>query len=154
MHRPLIKEVTDGKGKICNDLLRSLPLWFGIEEAIQNYVKEVESMPMLAAFDGARVVGFYSLNFHNAFTAEIHVMAVHPEFHRRGLGRELQARAEEFLKKKNFEFMSVKTIASSKPNREYALTRKFYEAMEFRPVEEFKTLWGEANPCLLMIKKL
>jgi len=26
--------------------------------------------------------------------------------------------------------------------------------MGFRPVEEFKTLWGEAHPCLLMIKAL
>lgn len=154
MHQQKIKEVTEGKGKICNDLLRSLPLWFGIEEAIQNYVQDVESMPMLAAFDGERAIGFYSLNFHNEFTAEIHVMAVRPEFHRHGLGRELQAHAESFLKTKNFEFMSVKTIAPSTPNKEYALTRKFYEAMGFRPVEEFKTLWGEANPCLLMIKKL
>lgn len=154
MNQRQIREVSEGKGSICNDLLRSLPLWFGIEEAIQNYVKDVESMTMLVTFDGPRAVGFYALNFHNQFTAEIHVMAVHPEFHRHGLGRALQVHTEVFLKEKKFEYLAVKTLAPSKSCKEYALTRKFYEAMGFRPVQEFKTLWGEANPCLLMIKKL
>ena len=33
-------------------------------------------------------------------------------------------------------------------------TRLFYEAMDFRPLEELKTLWGERLPCLIMVKKL
>ncbi len=149
-----IREITEGKGKICNDLLRALPLWFGIEEAIQKYVNDVESMPMLVAYSASRPIGLLALNLHNEYTAEIHVVAVHSDFHRGGVGRDLQASAEEYLRGRKFEFLTVKTLSPSRPNKEYELTRKFYVSMGFRPVEEFKTLWGEANPCLLMIKKL
>jgi len=34
----------------------------------------------------------------------------------------------------------------------WSINRK--KRAEFFPVEEFKTLWGEANPCLQMIKAL
>jgi hypothetical protein len=36
----------------------------------------------------------------------------------------------------------------------YARTRAFYQAMGFRPLEEFKQIWDEANPCGLMVKYL
>ena len=29
-----------------------------------------------------------------------------------------------------------------------------YHAVGFRPLEEFKKLWGEVNPCLFMVKVL
>jgi ribosomal protein S18 acetylase RimI-like enzyme len=150
------REILTGKGQICNDLLRRLPLWFGIESAIQDYVADVEAMPTFAAFasDSEQAIGFVALNPHNEFTAEVHVMAVHPDFHRQGVGRLLLTAVEDNLRQKKFEFLSVKTLSPSRPNREYDLTRKFYLSLGFRPVEEFKTLWGEANPCWLMIKSL
>jgi len=149
-----IKAVTQGRGRICNQLLRSLPLWFGIDAAIVKYVAEVETMPTFAAYDGERIAGFLSLNRHNGWTAEVHVMAVQRDLHRRGIGRGLLTAAEKYLKEFGYEFLSVKTLSPSSPNKEYELTRKFYSAVGFRPVEEFKTLWGPANPCLLMIKSL
>ncbi len=30
-----------GRGKTCETIIRSLPDWFGIEEAIQNYADEI-----------------------------------------------------------------------------------------------------------------
>lgn len=66
-----IREVTEGRGQVCNGLLRTLPLWFGIEEAIRSYVSAVESMPMLVAFAEARPVGFLSIQSHNEFTARV-----------------------------------------------------------------------------------
>ena len=36
----------------------------------------------------------------------------------------------------------------------YDKTRKFYLKYGFTPVEEFKSLWGEHNPCLMMVKIL
>jgi ribosomal protein S18 acetylase RimI-like enzyme len=154
MTKTEIKEVTQDRGQICNDLLRALPLWFGIEEAIRQYVLDVERMPTLVAYANERAVGFVSLNVHNEWTAEVHVMAIHPNFHRHGIGRDLIKTAEIYLRKSKHQFLSVKTLSPSRPNKEYEMTRKFYFAMGFRPVEEFKTLWGEANPCLLMIKAL
>ena len=149
-----ILEATRNRGQICNELLRSLPLWFGIEEAIRKYVLDVESMPTLVAYATERPVGLVALNRHNEWTAEVHVMAVHPDFHRQGIGRDLIAAAENYLRALNYQFLSVKTLSPSRPNKEYEMTRSFYFAAGFRPVEEFKTLWGEVNPCLLMIKSL
>ena len=49
--------------------------------------------------------------------------------------------------------MQVKTLGPSKPDRRYAGTRRFYEALGFRPLEE-TALWGPENPCLIMVKRL
>ncbi|MCM2278763.1 MAG: GNAT family N-acetyltransferase [Oligoflexia bacterium] len=149
-----VTQITQGSGPVCNSLLRSLPLWFGIENAIQQYVKDVEGMPTFVAYMKEEPVGFVSLNLHNEYTAEVHVMAVHPDFHRKGVGRRLLNEAESFLREREFQFLSVKTLSPSRPNREYEQTRKFYFSAGFRPVEEFKNLWGDANPCLLLIKFL
>jgi ribosomal protein S18 acetylase RimI-like enzyme len=149
-----IKETTDDRGLICDELLHSLPQWFGIESAIQQYVLDVERMPTFVAYLADRLIGFVSLNLRNQWTAEIHVMAIHPEFHRRGIGRNLLAISEDYLRSRGYEFLSVKTISPLSQSKEYETTRRFYFSVGFRPVEEFKTLWGEANPCLLMIKAL
>ena len=62
--------------------------------------------------------------------------------------------SEEWLKKDGVEFLQVKTIAPSRVDKNYERTRHFYESLGFRPLEEFKTLWGEGLPCLQMVKKL
>lgn len=145
-------ELTRNRGAACDQLLRSLPEWFGIESSIRDYVREVEQMRTLAVCDDGLVVGFLALRPHNDTTMEIHVMAVHPDYHRRGIGAWLIHRAEEELREE-FEYLVVKTVAASHPSPEYAQTRKFYEAVGFRPLQEL-SIWGPGNPCLLMIKKL
>jgi hypothetical protein len=50
--------------------------------------------------------------------------------------------------------MQVKTLGPSRLDEHYAKTRAFYEAMGFRPLEEFKQIWDENNPCLVMVKRL
>lgn len=142
------------KAKICEQILRSLPKWFGIESAIIEYIADAQKMPTLVVYDQKIPVGFLSLNYHNKFTAEIHVLGILPEYHRKGMGKRLIAEAEKILKQEGFKFISVKTLSESRPNKEYELTRKFYFDVGFVPVEEFKTLWGEHNPCLLLIKVL
>lgn len=149
-----VREIHEGKSKICEVLLRSLPGWFGIESAIQEYVRGVESMPMFVAFENERAAGFLSLKNHNEFTSEIYVMAVDPAIHRRGVGRHLLAACEKYLKRHSFKFLTVKTLSSSRPDPHYDKTREFYLSMGFIPLEEFKSLWGERNPCLFLVKGL
>ena len=50
--------------------------------------------------------------------------------------------------------MTVKTLSERHPDKNYAKTRDFYEKCGFRVFEEFPELWGEANPCLYMIKEV
>ena len=81
-------------------------------------------------------------------------MGVLVPWHRRGVGRLLLAHAEEWLKKRGFEYLSVKTLAEGTPETDYVATRAFYEAMDFRPLEILKTYWNEENPCQVYIKAL
>ena len=78
-----------GEADVCEQILRSLPDWFGIEEAIVQYRRDLDRMETLVAVLGEEVVGFLAIHEHNAHSAEIHVVAIRPEFHRRGIGRAL-----------------------------------------------------------------
>ncbi|MGZ3742455.1 MAG: GNAT family N-acetyltransferase [Pseudobdellovibrionaceae bacterium] len=141
------------KSRICERVLRSLPQWFGIESAILDYIKDVQGMETWAAVE-SDVIGFISLNKHNLQTAEIYVMGLLPEYHGKKIGREMIRSAEENLILQGFKFLTVKTLSESRHDENYDKTRRFYLKYGFTPIEEFKTLWGEHNPCLMMIKNL
>ena len=138
------------RSRLCHGILRSLPEWFGIEEAIEHYVDEVASLPTFAVGEDALL----SLKLHTATAAEIYVLGVRPELHRQGLGASLVSAAEEDLRARGVEFLQVKTLGPSRPNEHYERTRRFYESCGFSALEEIHGLWGEVNPCLLMIKRL
>jgi len=146
---PLLKQ-----SSICVPILRTLPDWFGIEEAILDYEREIEHLPTFLAKADGSVLGFLSLKQHNPFSAEIYVMAVHPSAHRGGIGRALVVAAEVHARGLGVEYMQVKTLGSSRPDENYAKTRTFYEALGFRSLEEFKQIWDENNPCLVMVKRM
>jgi GNAT superfamily N-acetyltransferase len=143
-----------GRAFVCEPILRSLPEWFGIEEATRQYVQDIEGLPTFVALTDAQVVGFLTLRQHSEYAAEIHVMGVRPEMHRRGVGRLLVDGAEEYLRRRGVEYLQVKTLSPTHPDENYARTRKFYLSVGFRPLEEFPELWGKENPCLQMIKAL
>jgi hypothetical protein len=51
------------------------------------------------------------------------------------------------------KYLQVKTMGPSRPNREYAETLKFYEAVGFTKLEELHGLWP-GLPCLVLVKAL
>ena len=142
------------KAAVCMPILRSLPAWFGIEESLIHYSTEINSLPTFLACAEDHVMGFVTLKQHNRYSAEVYVMGVSPQMHRKGMGRALMNQAQGWLKGQGIEYMQVKTLGPSHPDAGYAQTRAFYEAMGFRPLEEFKQIWNEHNPCLIMIKQL
>jgi ribosomal protein S18 acetylase RimI-like enzyme len=142
------------QSSVCISILRALPDWFGIEAAILNYEQEIEKLPTFLAKADGGVLGFLSLKQHNLFSAEIYAMAVRPEAHRGGIGRALVEAADSHLCGLGVEYMHVKTLGPSRPDEGYARTRAFYEALGFRPLEEFKQIWDEHNPCLILVKRL
>jgi ribosomal protein S18 acetylase RimI-like enzyme len=142
------------QASVCEPILRALPDWFGIEEANAQYIQDIEALPTFIAYANNDPVGFLTLKQHNVYAAEVYVMGVKPTTHRQGIGRVLLTHAEAHLRQQNVEYLQVKTLGPSHPDNPYARTRAFYRAMGFRPLEELKTLWDEANPCLLMVKKL
>ena len=134
-------------------ILRALPGWFGIEESIIEYVRDLQRMETLIAEVSGEPVGFLTIKGHNESSAEIHVMAVLSVFHGRGCGRQLVEEAEQWLRSLSVEFLQVKTLSPSRPNSHYERTRGFYEHLGFRPLEE-NDLWGDTDPCLMLVKHL
>lgn len=143
-----------GQAAVCEPILRALPDWFGIEAALQHYVAEIDRLPTFTIRRAERTIAFLSVKVHTPYAAEIYVMGVAPEAHRQGLGRRLVAAAERWLAAQGMEYLQVKTLSPTHPDPFYARTRAFYHAQGFRPLEEFPLLWGEANPCWLLVKHL
>lgn len=142
-----------GEAQQCEQILRSLPDWFGIEEAIVSYVRDIVELETFVAPSDAEVLGFVTLRRHNPQSAEIQVLAVRHEAHRRGIGTKLVRYVEGLLSEAGVSYLQVKTLGPSRPNPAYAATRKFYSRIGFEPLEENR-LWGETNPCLIMVKHL
>lgn len=143
-----------GQGEVCGKILHELPAWFGIEEATQQYIRDIDDLPTFLAYAEGLMVGFMSVKVHNPYAAELYVLGVHPIMHRSGIGRALFDAVEVHFRGQGVEYLQVKTLSDSHPDEGYAKTRAYYFAMGFRPLEEFPTLWGEDNPCLLMVKKI
>ncbi len=139
---------------VCTPILRSLPDWFGIEDAILNYSLEIDRLPTWLACESGQVIGFLSLKQHNPYSAEVYVMGVLQQAHHNGIGRAFMAEAEAWLREQGVEYLQVKTLGPSHPDNNYAKTRAFYLACGFRPLEEIKQFWDENNPCLILVKRL
>jgi GNAT superfamily N-acetyltransferase len=138
----------------CERVLRTLPDWFGDEESLLEYADNTARLNTFVAEDNGRIVGFLSLQQHLRSSWEINCIAVEAGSRNAGVGRALQQRAEDWLKKQGAKTLQVKTLADSHPSPDYAETRLFYEAVGYIPIEVFPTLWHEGLPVLQFIKLL
>jgi ribosomal protein S18 acetylase RimI-like enzyme len=133
-------------------LLRLLPDWFGIEESVDEYIRDAESKPTyLAVTSRGEVVGALLVARHFAGAAEMHLLAVDPEHHRTGVGRALVERFERDMRDDGVHLLEVKTQGPSRLDEHYAATLAFYLAMGYEPLEELHGYWPE-NPCLILVK--
>jgi GNAT superfamily N-acetyltransferase len=162
--RPITYTITcerhpDARERICRSVLEALPDWFGIPEAIDQFCRDARDLRMWVArtkdkTGNDEVVGLVTLLQHFPVTAELHLIAIRAQYHRKGLGHKLLTAAETHLKQTETRILTVKTLAPSASDRSYARTHRFYAAQGFVPLEVFPTLWDEENPCLLMAKLL
>jgi len=144
-----------GDHDTCASILAALPDWFGIPEANAEYSRAVEQLPTFIALDdNAETIGLLAIKQHYERAAGIYLIAVRPEHHCAGIGRALVDAAETWLRGQHVEFLQVKTLSPRSDDAFYAPTRRFYETVGFHPFEEMPKLWGERNPCLIMIKSL
>jgi len=134
----------------CVSVLRSLPQWFGIENAIIDYSHDLGNLDGFAAFDGDKLVGFVGLKRYQTRSVEINVMGVLPDYRNMGLGTRLLEKVESSLSNE-IRLIHMKTLAPSHPDESYRETRAFWEAKGFIPMDAHE-LWGDANPCQVMVK--
>jgi len=142
------------KSDICAEILESLPKWFGIEEAVREYVEKVKDLLFVSAKLYGKTVGFCALKINFGINADLYVFGLFEEFHGRGIGSRMVDFFDVYCQQKGIPYMTVKTLSERHPDENYMRTRKFYEHCGFQKFEEFPTLWGEANPCLYMLKKV
>lgn len=135
-------------------ILADLPEWFGRPEATEAYVTAAGTLPNYFAVtpDGEQI-GVVLIEEHFPETAEIHLMAVKRDWHRRGVGSALLSKLEGDLLARGTRVLTVKTLGEAHPDEGYRRTRLFYEAQGFFRLEEFADLWP-GTPCLFMAKLL
>lgn len=145
-------EKSDVEG--CEQVLRALPDYFGIEDALVQYLKDIKTQPTFHAYLDGRLVGFLTITRHTAGSAEIHLMGVFPKEHRKGIGSALVGAAGHFLIQDGVVLFEVKTLGEAHPDENYKRTRAFYRAQGFLPLEEISDFWGKGLPTLFMVKPL
>ena len=133
--------------------LRGLEGWFGMESATQDYVRAAASLESWLVEDDGEVAGALLIRRHFPAAAEIHLMAVAADRHRRGVGRMLLTTVEQELRATGVRWLQVKTLGPSHPSVHYARTRALYVAVGFDALEEFPEFWP-GNPMLLLVKSL
>ena len=149
-----VELIEANKGAICLDVLKALPEWFGLRQAIVDYARAVEELPMFGFDVDGKIVGFLSLKVHTPVAAEAYVLGVKKPWQGQGAGKTLFDAAETRCREAGMRYLTVKTLAASHADTFYARTRNFYEAIGFLPLEIFPTLWSTENPCLRMVKAL
>jgi GNAT superfamily N-acetyltransferase len=144
-----------GQSAVCAPILEALPQWFGLPEANARYVRDIEVLPTFVARDDeGAAIGFLTAKRHFPESAEILVMGVLPDRHRRGTGRALVESAEQWLRAEGTRFLQVKTQGPTAADPGYGSTRAFYTGVGFTPLEELLDLWDADNPALILIKSL
>lgn len=147
-----IKEVKDSKEKqhITRNILESLNEWFENVEGHESYIRESVELPLIAAYDEDKPVGFICLKETGKDTVELHVMGVLKEYHRNGVGRELFLKAKEIAEQEGYSFMQVKTVQMGR-YEDYDRTNRFYLSVGFKEFEVFPDYWDELNPCQIYV---
>jgi len=142
----------DEKLSIVREVLADLSEWFGIPEAVEEYIKEAGNLPLWAAKVGENNAGFVTLRESSKDCGEIHCMGVKKLWHRQRVGTLLMNALIKEAKNK-YEYLQVKTLDEGQCEY-YDRTIRFYRNCGFRKLEVFPTLWSETNPCLIMIMKI
>ena len=142
--------VISEKQRIARLVLEALPDWFGIPEAREEYIRESANQLFFAAYNKDSPIGFIYLKETGKDTAELYVMGVLKEYHRRGIGKKLFEKARDAAKRHGYSFLQVKTVQMGKYD-DYDKTNRFYLALGFKEFEVFPSLWDECNPCQIYV---
>ena len=135
---------------IARTILESLPDWFGIPEATEEYIADSKGRPFFCAYADDVPVCFLYLKEPGRHTVELAVMGVLKDFHRQGVGRKLFAEAKNEAKRLGYSFVQVKTVQMGRYDI-YDDTNRFYLSLGFKELEVFPPLWDECNPCQIYI---
>lgn len=140
------------KHKFVVKVLRDLPDWFQHDGAIRSYGKRAEDMDSFIISKNDLDIGFVMVNKTSEDTIETYCLGIYEDYHREGLGTQLLDHVFDHYKK-DYKLVQVKTLDEG-IDKYYDKTIGFYKKFGFIKLEVMPELWGEANPCLVMVKSL
>lgn len=148
-----IRPITPDDARSCDDIILTLPTFFGLEGGRQDCAEAVRTQRGLVAEDGGEVVGFLTVAPSTDETLEITWMAVRNDRRRSGIGRRLV----ETLVDEATQSILVLTAGPSSdepdadPDDNYEGTRRFYRQTGFVAVKEL-TPQGWSQPALFLVR--
>jgi ribosomal protein S18 acetylase RimI-like enzyme len=135
----------------CDEIIRSLPDWFGNDAGIAECAAAVRSQPGLVEVVDSEVAGFLTWKHHHVASAEITWLAVHAANRGRGIGTALVEQLAGSLQPARF--LLVKTLSAACDYEPYETTRAFYRGRGFAELMELD-IWGPENPATLFVRPL
>ena len=148
----------------CLALARNLPEGF-TDSAIEAMAEDLRDQTCYVALDCGRddasvdekkVVGFVSVDPRGPHVAELGWFAVEKRRQGAGIGMSLVDAVTRDVAGSGVKLLTVKTLADTVEDENYARTRRFYENVGFLHVETIDPFpgWDPGNPCAIYVKPL
>jgi GNAT superfamily N-acetyltransferase len=141
----------------CDDIVGSLPYFFGDPDGIDLCRRAVREEEGLVALIDGDIEGFLTFRPHFAGSAEITWMAVHARHRRRGIGRALIERLVAERADAGDRMLFVLTLGPSvreDGSDTYEGTRRFYRALGFVPLREFGLREWNSGSALVLARSI
>ena len=109
----MIRALVPADAERCDEIIKSLPDWFGNDEGIAECAAAVRSQPGLVEVADGEVTGFLTWKQHHPGSAEITWLAVHADHRGRGIGTALVEQLATSLRAGALP--AVKTLSAALP---------------------------------------
>lgn len=140
------------KSDFVKKVLDDLPDWFEFEEANKSYAENAKNFATYIISENDKDLGFIIIKETSNYAIEIYCLGILNESRSKGYGRLL---VDEVLNlyRKSHSFAQVKTLDEGL-DKYYDQTIGFYKSLGFLKLETINEIWGEDNPCMIMVKSL
>ena len=146
-----IEKITGERAKtLCLAITTELPEYFGVPEANEHYAIGVTNRINFAAKKDDIYIALISIDFPYHYNANIYWMAVRPDFHRQGVGKQLIDAACHFAVTQGATTITVETLSPSESEENYLKTYRFYLSVGFKALFDLKPAGYEWTMAYMM----